>query len=435
MKEKVISILRLMIVIIPSIVQAQDPFTLQHAVDTALRNNFDIRIAKNNLEMAKISNSFGVAGGLPSITASAGDNISNTYTNQQLADGTESIVRDQRENAINASLSGSMVLFNGFRVVAAKERLERLQNQSEMQLNLQIQNVMADVMISYYDIIRQQNYLKTIHHLLGVSEQKLGIVKVRNKVGMADAADMLQAVSDVNSTKQQLLLQELAVKQTKADLLLILGVKTPFLFEVTESIEVDSTLKLESIMNRLSMNPQYLSAGQQVLINEQLVREVSAQRYPSVKLNAGYDFFQADMTKGNLVMNRFYGPFAGISLQVPVFNGFVYKTQMNMAKIKVDNSVLEKESLINSLNSQMLKTYQSYSTTLNQLDSQEENFEMARQLVDVVMQKFNLGQATILDVKAAQTSYENAAYLLYNLKFSAKVAEIGLKQLTYSLTY
>jgi len=435
MKVNILHILRLIIIIMPSVVEAQVPFTLQQAIDTALRNNFDIRIAKNNLEMAKISNSFGMAGGLPVVSVNAGDNISNTYTNQQFADGTESDIVDQHENVINAGVTGSMVLFNGFRVIATKERLERLQNQSEIALNLQIQNVMADVMISYSDVVRQQNYLKTINHLLSVSEQKLEIVKVRNRVGMADAAAMLQAVSDVNSAKQLLESQEMVIRQTKMEMLLILGVRHPIVFEANDKIEIDTTLRLESILNRLDMNPQFQSAEQQVLIEEQLVREVSAQRYPSVKLNAGYDFYQADVNKGNLLMNRFYGPVAGITLQVPVFNGFIYKSQKDLAKIRVENSILEKESLINSLNSMALKTYLSYSTTLYQIKSQETNFELARQLVEVVMQKFNLGQATILDVKAAQTSFENAAYLLDNLKFSAKVAEIGLKQLTYSLEF
>ena len=60
---------------------------------------------------------------------------------------------------------------------------------------------------------------------------------------------------------------------------------------------------------------------------------------------------------------------------------------------------------------------------------------MTKQLVYVVMQQFHVSQATILDVKTAQTSFETAAYLLVNLMYSAKVAEIELKQLTYSLGY
>jgi outer membrane protein TolC len=252
---------------------------------------------------------------------------------------------------------------------------------------------------------------------------------------MADAVDLLQAQTDVNSAEQQLAMQNLVIEQNKADLLLLIGVKKYFLIDVTDTIVVDSSLELASVINFLKRNPQLLSAEQQVLIDKQLVKEVSAQRYPSVKLNAGYDYFQSDWNKGDLRMNRIYGPVAGITLQVPVFNGFIYKTQKDIAKIKMDNSMIQKESLINSLNTQATQLYRSYSTTLNQIESQQQNFEMTSNLVEVVLKKFNHGQATILDVKAAQTSFENAAFLLANLKYSAKVSEIQLKQLTYSLVY
>lgn len=88
---------------------------------------------------------------------------------------------------------------------------------------------------------------------------------------------------------------------------------------------------------------------------------------------------------------------------------------------------------MNSLTTQATKTYRTYYTTIQQIESQRKNFEMTKQLVDVVMQQFHVSQATILDVRAAQTSFETAAYLLVNLLYSAKVAEIELKQLTYSL--
>jgi outer membrane protein TolC len=252
---------------------------------------------------------------------------------------------------------------------------------------------------------------------------------------MADAVDLLQAQTDVNSAEQQLSLQNLVIEQNKADLLQLIGAKKFFLMEVTDTILVDSSLELASLLNFLERNPQLLSAEQQILIDKQLVKEISAQRYPSVKLNAGYDFFQSDWNKDDLRMNRIYGPVAGITIQVPVFNGFIYKTQKDIAKIRVDNSIIQQESLISSLTTQTTQLYRSYSTTLNQIVSQQQNFEMTRKLVEVVLEKFNHGQATILDVKAAQASFENAAFLLANLKYSAKVAEIELKHLTFSLVF
>ena len=419
---------------LPFLSEAQQQFTLKNAIDTALRNNYDIQISKNYVEIAKMNNTYGVAGGLPYISANAGDNGSLTTINQEFNDETPNTnVVNKGENAVNAGVSAGIVLFNGFKITATKEKLSRLQNLSEIQLNQQIQNTIADIMITYFDIIRQNNYLKIIQNSLDVSRQKLDIINVKKNVGMSDAVEMLQAQTDVNSAEQLLVIQKTVIEQNKSDLLLLINSKKQMEFSVADTIIIDQSLQLDSIINYLNRNPQYLSAEQKILIDEQIVKEVSSQRYPSIKLNAGYDFFQANLNKGNLSMNQNYGPTAGINMQIPIFNGNIYKTQKDVAKINVINSNLEKESLLNSLTTQATKTYRTYSTTLQQIESQRKNFEMTKQLVDVVMQQFHVSQATILDVRAAQTSFETAAYLLVNLLFSAKVAEIELKQLTYSL--
>lgn len=424
----------LLLLSIPFISEAQQQFTLSNAIDTALRNNYDIQISKNYVEIARMNNTYGVAGGLPYVSAHAGDNGSLTTINQKFNDGTsESNISNKGENAVNAGVSAGIVLFNGFKITATKEKLSRLQNLSEIQLTQQIQNTIADIMITYFDIIRQQNYLKIIQNSLDVSKQKLDIINVKKNVGMSDAVEILQAQSDVNSAEQLLALQKLVIEQNKSDLLLLVNSKKQRQFSVTDTIVIDQSLQLDSIINYLNRNPQYLSAEQKILIDEQIVKEISSQRYPSIKLNAGYDFFQANLNKGAMTMNQNYGPAAGVNMQIPIFNGNIYKTQKDVAKINVNNSKLEMESLQNSLTTQAVKTYRTYSTTLQQIESQRKNFEMTKQLVDVVMQQFHVSHATILDVRAAQTSFENAAYLLVNLLYSAKVAEIELKQLTYSL--
>jgi len=421
------------VLIAPFLSQAQQQFTLRNAIDTALLNNFDIQIAKNYVEIAKMNNTYGVAGGLPYVSANAGDNGSISTINQKLSDGTETTISNRGENNLNAGVSAGIILFNGFKITATKEKLSRLQDLSEIQLNQQIQNTIADIMITYYDIIRQQNYLKIIQNSLDVSKQKLDIINVKKNVGMSDAVEMLQAQTDVNSAEQLLVIQNTVIEQNKSDLLLLINSKKQMAFSVADTIIIDQSLQLDSIINYLYQNPGYLSAEQRILIDEQIVKEVSSQRYPSVKLNAGYDFYQANLNKGNLALNQNYGPAAGVNLQIPIFNGNIYKTQKDVARINVINAKLERESLLNSLTTQAVKKYRTYTTTLQQIESQRKNFEMTKQLVDVVMQQFHVSQATILDVRAAQTSFETAAYLLVNLLFSAKVAEIELKQLTYSL--
>ncbi|HTI90882.1 MAG TPA: hypothetical protein VL727_09845, partial [Puia sp.] len=56
-------------------------------------------------------------------------------------------------------------------------------------------------------------------------------------------------------------------------------------------------------------------------------------------------------------------------------------------------------------------------------------------LLNLVMQKFQLKQATIVDVKNAQQSFENAGFLLVNVSYAAKAAEITLRRYANQLTY
>jgi len=419
----------------PFIAQAQQQLTLQNAIDTALRNNFDIRIAKNNAEIGRIQNTFGYAGGLPVISANAGDNGSLSNINQELSDDTQIIESGVLNNSMDAGITAGMVLFNGFRVMATRERLSCLQQQSELQLNQQIQNTMAAIMVKYYDIIRQDSYLKIIQHSLDVSVKKSEIVSERDKVGMASAADILQAQMDVNASLQNLKLQQLVVDQAKADLCLLMGAKqyTPFI--VNDSIVADPTLLMDSITNFLNRNPQYLSAEQQIKINEQIVKELSAQRYPTVKINTGYDYSYSRNYSGLTGMNQQYGPSAGLTLQIPIYNGNAYRIQKQSAVYNVDNATIERDRLLSTLKSNAQKTYLSYSTTLKQIESQRANYALAEKLVEVVLLNFQMNQATILEVKTAQTTFEEAAYLLVNLQYSAKAAEIELKQMTYQLSY
>jgi len=413
---------------------AQPSINLKGAIDSTLINNFDIQIATNNVEITKINNTAGMAGGLPTINASVIDNQSRTNVLQKLNSGLEIKKSNASANALTSSLTAGIVLYNGLRVVATRSRLQNLQKQSEQQLNLQIQNSIASVMVKYYDIVRQSEYLKIIQTLLEVSEKKLEIILARKNVGMANDADDLQASIDVNSMKQTLRSQQLVIDQTKTELLQLMSLKNFYPFSINDSIVVDKTIQLGTITDYLQNNPQYLSAEQQIKINEQVVKEVNSLRYPTLRMNTGVNFNRSQNGAGLTLMNQNYGPYAGLSLQLPIFNGNTFKIQKETALYNVENSKIELQSLLNILTADAIKTYQAYSTSLEQLTSQQNSVELSKKLIHVVLERFNVNQATILEVKAAQASYENSGFQLINLTYAAKIAEIELKRLRYQLT-
>ena len=415
----------------------QKTLSLTEAVNTALKNSYDIQLAKNNLDITNINNDIGIAGGLPTVSGTATDNEQITSINQKYADATRDTKRPNvAANNLVIGVTGSILLFNGYRVVATKKRLEELVLQNQELLKAQIQNTIAGVMTKYYDIVRQQSLMKTILQSIDVSKKRLDILNTRKDVGLANAADTYQAQLDLNALVQSQQAQQLVIDQAKTDLLNLIFVKSaindPYI-TISDTIIVDRTVNIDSIRNNLSKNPLVLAADRQVHINELIEKETATLRIPSIRANAGYNFNSSNSAAGFTLLNQSYGPFIGIGLTVPIYNGGIYKKQQQVASINTKNAMIQRDNIVLDNETDMVRTYQSYTNTLSQLSTEQKNYDLSIQLLDLVLQKFQLGNATIIDVKLAQQTFENEGYRLVNLNYSAKIAEIELKRLASRL--
>jgi len=412
----------------------QEFLRLPDAVNIALKNSLDIQLAGNTVEANTVLNNIGVAGGLPLITASVTDNEQISSINQKFNTGDSSISRNAAAtNALNSNLAISILLFNGNRVVATKNRLSQLQKQSQELLNSQIQNIIGAVMTGYYDIVRQQSYLKTIERSIDASRQQLEIVQTRQNVGLANNADLYQAQINLNELLQQQQSQQLIIDQAKTELLRLLTLRPDSVINIQDTILVDQTINLDQVLNNLHQNPDIIASGDQVRINELIVKETAALRYPSVRATTGYNFSRNQAAAGQFSLNQNYGPSLGFSIGIPIYNGSAFRRQQKVAEIDVRNAELNKKVLIRDYSSQVVKSYQSYATTLKQLETEQKNYTLSAQLLDLVLKRFQFKQATIVDLKIAQQSFEQSGYRLVNLNFAAKAAEIELKRLANQL--
>ena len=415
---------------------AQQKMSLTDAINTALKNSYDIQLAKNSLEISSINNYIGIAGGLPTVSATGSDNEQVTSINQKFADATRDTKRDNvSSNNLAVGITGSILLFNGYRVVTTKKRLEELQSQNQQLLNAQIQNTIAAVMTKYYDVVRQQTYLRTIFQSIDVSKKRLEILQVRRDVGMSNNADLYQAQLDLNALIQSQQSQALIIDQAKTDLLNLIFLKGDIKIVISDTIIVDKTVNIDSIRTYLAKNPVVAVAEKQIHINELIEKETAALRYPTIRANTGYNFTSSKSAAGFSLLNQSYGPFVGINLSVPIYNGNISKRQQQVAAINTRNAVIQRDNLVLDYETDMVRTHQSYTNTISQLQTELQNYNLSIQLLDLVLQKFQLGQATIIDVKLAQQSFENEGYRLVNLNYAAKIAEIELKRLASQLAF
>jgi len=415
---------------------AQKNLSLNEAIQTALKNSYDIQLVENNLSIAKNNNNIGVAGGLPTITNNSSNNNTLTTINQTFPDANRNTSRNGVDgSSLNSAVNASMILFNGYRVQATKSRLESLQTQNKFLLESQLLNTISTVMQQYYNVVRQQAFLKTIQKSIEASQQRLDIVKTRQQIGVANQTDLLQSNIDLNALIQAAQNQFLIIDQAKADLLntIVMPATTPVL--INDSIEVDNQIILSVVEEKMKNHPLLQSAQQLININQFLEKETKSLTYPTLRASTGFNYNSNKSAAGFILLNESYGPFLGVNLSIPIYSGGANKRAIKNASINTNTAKIQLQNTEQNLTTELFKTYQSYKNSLKQTPIEIQNFEMSQSLLDLVMQKYQLGQATMVDVKQAQQSFETAGFRLVSLRFSAKIAEIELKRLSNQLTF
>ena len=411
--------------------------TRDEAVRVALKNNLGIELAKNFVTVAGINNSYGMAGGLPVVTGSLSDQEQSTSLKQEYANPANNKSSNNAfSNNLSAGINGYMLLYNGQRVVTAKKRLGAIETQSRQQLSSRALVLVNNVLLKYYDIVRQQSYARTLQASIDAQKQQLAIVQAQQSVGLANNADLFQSQVDLNTQVQNLQAQQLVIDQGKTDLLTLLTLNPDSAIIVEDTILIDRNIKLADILSGVqAANPDVIAANQQITINQYLEKETGALRYPSLVANAGYNYNRTKNSVGFSLLNLNYGPYAGITLNVPIFNGNIYKKQQEIAGINTKNAQLVRDTLLLNYTSNAVKNFQAYTNNLQQVETARANYELSQKLLDLVMRRFQLRQATIVDVKNAQQSFENAGFLLVNVSYAAKAAEIALRRYANQLTY
>ena len=415
---------------------AQNNLSLKEAVTIALQNSYDIKLVENNLTAAQNNNNYGVAGGLPTVTANGNNNNTLTTINQTFPDASRNTTRSGVDGStLNGGLTATMILFNGFRIAATKDRLASIEKQSEAALQTQLLNTSSVVMQQYYNVIRQAAFLKTIEKSIEASEERVAIVKTRQSVGLANQADLLQSSLDLNALIQAKQNQLVVLEQVKADLYNSMVVPANSNYTFTDSIMVDQKVSLSDVESKMKAHPLLQSAQQLINVNQFLEKETKALMYPTLRANTGFNYNSNKSTAGFILLNESYGPFLGFNLSVPIYAGSANKRAYKNAQINTVSAKIQYDNTAQDLATELFKTYKNYQNSLQQTPIEVQNYEMSEALLSLVMEKFKLGQATIVDVKQAQQSFETAGFRLTSLKFSAKIAEIELKRMSNQLSF
>jgi outer membrane protein len=415
---------------------AQEVLTIEDAVKIALENNYEIKIASNNLLIDKTNVSSGNAGMLPKVAATIADNNSVQNISQTRSDGTVTKLDNAKNNSLNYGVGLDWTIFDGFKMFAKLDQLKEWQKLGEAQLKLTIITKISDVNATYFDLVQQQQQLSALDSTIVISNQRLTLAQNRFTIGKASKLEVLNAQVDLNTDKVTLLRQKELYINTKILLNQILARDAKTNFIVVDTITVNSTLLLPEL-NVLAekQNPQLEAQVINKRVSELQLKQIKATRYPTVKVNTGYNFAESQSSLGFTTQSSARGLNYGFSASLNLFDGFAQNRNEKIAKIQIENSkvVIDQQSL--SLNSALATSYQTYLTNLELIALEEKNEAIAKQNLTITLDKFRIGTITTLEFRTAQLNYVNAKVRYSNAQFQAKLSEIALKELAGSLSF
>ncbi len=414
--------------------KAQELLTPENAVALAISKNFDIVIAKNEADIAKINNNKATAGMLPRINVTTGDVFNLSNINQKFTTGQEVKKNWVPINSFNAGLNVNWTIFDGLRMFATKDRLAALQSLGEIQLKNQIQEVVARVLNAYYEVVRQKQQIKALNESAAISVERVSLSQKKLDVGYSDKTPLLQAKVDYSAQQINILKQETVLQQTKVSLNQLLGRDAGTEFEVLDTIEVNYVPNLQNIKDTtLAENFSILSAEKNIEIAKLQHKEINSQRLPSINFNTGYLFTQNNSKAGLQLFNRSYGPTFGLNATIPIFNGGMVKKELESSAVNIAIQEIQLDQIKNELDSKILTAYKNFDYAAKVLKLNEENVKVAQENVQITLERYRLNQSNSVEIKQAQSSYEDALYNVILARYNAKIAEVELKKLSNDL--
>lgn len=414
----------------------QELLTPEEAVNIALKNNYEIRIAVNELEIDKEGVSIGNAGMLPAVGAVFNSNNSIQNSSQTRADGNTIELDDARNNNVGYGVVMDWTIFDGFRMFARYDQLKELEKLGEAQLQQTILAKVSDVMITYYDLVQQQQQLTALDSTLVISNQRLTLADNRFTIGKASKLEVLNAQVDLNTDQTMQLRQQELFRNTKIRLNQLLARDTKIDFRVIEEIPVEKDLFLPEL-EKLAMEQNPLLQAQIIANNiaRLELKQVRAGRYPTIQATTGYQFSESESSLGFISFGKSRGFNYGFSARMNLFDGFTQNQNEKIAKIQIENTELGIEQQSLDLQTQLGTAYQTYLTNISLIELERNNEAIAKENLEITMEKFRIGTIPTIEFRTAQLNYINAIVRHSNARFQAKLSEISLREFAGNLTF
>lgn len=447
--------------------RAQDTLSLAHAVQIGLKNNFGVQIQQLNVEAAKLNNTWGQAGLLPTINLIASQN--NNAIQRKPANPFAVAGLNITDNVLG-QLDVQFTLFDGFAVKIAKQRLEQLETLSKGNAAFVMENTVQVIILSYYQALLEKERLQVLIKNRGFSKERYVYVKLKKSLGSAISFDVLQEQNNYLTDSANVLRQEIVLKNATRNLNVLLNENINKTYQYINPLEfTDEAYKYEDLRDKMAksntnLKNQFIS--QELFHNA--TKNAQANLSPSVLLNLGgtgsLDQLNANFraNTGRQIENNVgllnrdptqpvyqtvnetaltpqtqtgnsYGGYANISLRFTLFNGGQLRRAIDNAQIQENIAQLTTDQLKLSLENSLLASFDLYNLRKQLVLIAQTKLQAAELNLFLANERYKNGALSAIDLRIVQENFQTAALEKFAAIFDGLSSRIDLVRLTGGL--
>ena len=437
-----------MAVSIPIRSAAQKLVPIRVAVYHALDNNLQVKQARFQAALSEEDLKQAKSQFYPTLNAQLSGNMRfGRYFDQTTGQLVPSV------NTANGGISTDVPIFQGFQrvnqILANKNQLAADQSNVEKVKN----DLVLSVVTTYLEALTNQDLLTAAEMQLKLSQQQLEVAEANYEVGNNTLADLSQAKSQVATDELNVTSAQNAFELSMLNLKQLMEMD-PAEDIALEKPQIDSVegitvpyVASEIYNQALKSQPDIQAAAFSTEVAKNNIAIAKGAYYPTLGFGAGYG------TSVSSVASRLIGmdengegiyervpfgdqlrdnesPYIGLNLNIPIFNRFQTKINVNRAKISYQNALTNEQLAKNNLNKIINQAVLDLRSAEKRYYSTETAFSSAKDAFEVIQQRYDVGLANSVELFTAQTTMNRAEFdhiqAKYDLLFRSKVIDFYL---------
>lgn len=421
---------------------AQTGYSLKEAVDYAIKHNLNVKNAQLDAVSAEARIGEIRASGLPQVSATASltNNIiiprfflpANTFDPTAPADAPPAAVEFGIPWQGSAAANLNQLIFNGSYFIGLKAAATYRELAQKTTTSSKV-SVAEAVTKAYYSAQVAEERAKLLDLNIARVDSSMRETKALNQSGFVELLDVNRLEVQINNLKTERQKVQNLIELSYALLRFQMGMPANEPISLTDDINAVNVDELRSVSESTAVN--YDSRIEYSLLNTQEklafldLRNVRAGYLPSVSASLGYGYnVGADTFSQVFTNNWFNNMVLAVNLNIPIFDGFQKKYQINQKKIAIDkvknSQNLLKQSIDLENNQASINIRNAFAT----LETQRRNLTLAEEIVRVSKIKYKEGVGSNIEVINAESSLKEAQTNYFTALYDLMIAKVDLSK-------